>query len=173
MIYFVPSSYKVPAGRDTTRTVWFCRRRDSFAEAARAISIREHHTSLFILITMFFCLFCTSASAVSSMRYDIQASKGLFIRKRKTYLYQTEVEWTGAKDLKLSGVKQPAIVAGAPPEFRGREENWSPEVAFQVYPPGKGLSVFSGTRGGKPFFAFCASPSPVDLFRRSKLNIGR
>ena len=39
----------------------------------------------------------------------------------KTYLYETEVEWTGAKDLKLSGAKQPAIGAGAPPEFQGRE----------------------------------------------------
>ena len=36
----------------------------------------------------------------------------------KTYLYETEVEWTGAKDLKLSGAKQPAI-AEAPPEFQG------------------------------------------------------
>ena len=45
----------------------------------------------------------------------------------KTYFYDTEVEWTGAKDLKLSGAKQGAIAAGAPPEFQGREENWSPE----------------------------------------------
>ncbi len=48
----------------------------------------------------------------------------------KTYFYETEVEWTGAKDLKLSGGKQPAIAAGAPPEFNGREENWSPEDLF-------------------------------------------
>lgn len=27
----------------------------------------------------------------------------------KTYFYETEVEWTGAKDLKLSGAKQPAM----------------------------------------------------------------
>ena len=45
---------------------------------------------------------------------DTQASGELFTRKRKTYLYKTEVDWTGAKDLKLSGAKQPAIVAGAP-----------------------------------------------------------
>lgn len=32
----------------------------------------------------------------------------------KTYFYETEAEWTGAKDLKLSGAKQPAIAAGAP-----------------------------------------------------------
>jgi peroxiredoxin-like protein len=48
----------------------------------------------------------------------------------KTYFYQTEVEWTGARDLKLSGGKQPGIAAGAPPEFQGREENWSPEHLF-------------------------------------------
>ena len=48
----------------------------------------------------------------------------------KTYFYETEVEWKGAKDLKLSGGKQPAIAAGAPPEFQGREENWSPEHLF-------------------------------------------
>ena len=48
----------------------------------------------------------------------------------KTYFYETEAEWTGAKDLKLSGAKQPAIAAGAPPEFQGREENWSPEHLF-------------------------------------------
>src|SRR5688572_3953317 len=48
----------------------------------------------------------------------------------KNYFYETEVDWTGAKDLKLSGGKQPAIAAGAPPEFNGREENWSPEDLF-------------------------------------------
>ena len=48
----------------------------------------------------------------------------------KTYFYETEVQWTGAKDLKLSGGKQPSIAAGAPPEFHGREENWSPEHLF-------------------------------------------
>ena len=45
--------------------------------------------------------------------------RGTFYEERKTYLYKTEVEWTGAKDLKLSGAKQPAIAAGAPPEFQG------------------------------------------------------
>ena len=44
-----------------------------------------------------------------------------------SYSYETEIEWTGEKDLKLSGGKLPAIAAGAPPEFHGREENWSPE----------------------------------------------
>ena len=46
------------------------------------------------------------------------------------YFYQTEIEWTGGKDLKLNGGKLPPIAAGAPPEFKGREENWSPEHLF-------------------------------------------
>jgi organic hydroperoxide reductase OsmC/OhrA len=57
-------------------------------------------------------------------------SAGNFMSEGKTYFYETEIEWTGAKDLKLSGGKQPAIAAGAPPEFHGREENWSPEHLF-------------------------------------------
>jgi organic hydroperoxide reductase OsmC/OhrA len=48
----------------------------------------------------------------------------------KVYSYETEVEWTGENDLKLGGGKRPAIAAGAPPEFHGREENWSPEHLF-------------------------------------------
>jgi len=46
------------------------------------------------------------------------------------YFYQTEIEWIGDKDIKLSSGKLPAIAAGAPPEFKGREENWSPEHLF-------------------------------------------
>ena len=48
----------------------------------------------------------------------------------RLYFYETEIEWTGDKDLKLSSGKRPAIAAGAPPEFKGREENWSPEHLF-------------------------------------------
>jgi peroxiredoxin-like protein len=47
-----------------------------------------------------------------------------------TYHYRTELEWTGKKDLKLVGEKLPAIEAGAPPEFHGREGVWSPEHLF-------------------------------------------
>lgn len=43
------------------------------------------------------------------------------------YFYETEIDWKGEKDLKLFGGKLPAIDAGAPPEFKGREGNWSPE----------------------------------------------
>ena len=47
-----------------------------------------------------------------------------------TYFYETEIEWTGDKDVKLNSGKLPAIAAGVPPEFKGREENWSPEHLF-------------------------------------------
>jgi len=46
------------------------------------------------------------------------------------YFYETEIEWTGGKDVKIAGGKLPAIAGGAPPEFKGREENWSPEHLF-------------------------------------------
>ena len=46
------------------------------------------------------------------------------------YYYETEIEWKGERDLKLAGGKRPAIDAGAPPEFKGREANWSPEHLF-------------------------------------------
>ena len=46
------------------------------------------------------------------------------------FFYETEIEWTGDKDVKLSGAKLPTIAAGAPPEFKGREGNWSPEHLF-------------------------------------------
>ena len=47
-----------------------------------------------------------------------------------TYQYRIELEWTGKTDLKLVGEKLPAIEAGAPPEFHGREGVWSPEHLF-------------------------------------------
>ena len=48
----------------------------------------------------------------------------------KPYFYETEIEWKGEKDLKLASGKLPVIEAGAPPEFKGREGNWSPEHLF-------------------------------------------
>ena len=47
-----------------------------------------------------------------------------------TYQYETEIEWKGEKDLKLGAGKLPVIQAGAPPEFKGRDTNWSPEHLF-------------------------------------------
>jgi peroxiredoxin-like protein len=47
-----------------------------------------------------------------------------------THYYETEIEWRGERDLKLGAGKLPPIEAGAPPEFKGREGNWSPEHLF-------------------------------------------
>ncbi len=46
------------------------------------------------------------------------------------YQYETEIEWKGERDLKLSAGKLPVIEAGAAPEFKGRDTNWSPEHLF-------------------------------------------
>jgi peroxiredoxin-like protein len=48
----------------------------------------------------------------------------------KPYFYETEIEWKGERALQLGGGKLPVIAAGAPPEFKGREGNWSPEYLF-------------------------------------------
>ena len=47
-----------------------------------------------------------------------------------TYYYETEIEWRGDKNLRLASAELPAISAGAPPEFNGREGIWSPEHLF-------------------------------------------
>jgi peroxiredoxin-like protein len=48
----------------------------------------------------------------------------------KPYFYETEIEWKGKKDLRITSGKLPVIEAGTPPEFNGREGNWSPEHLF-------------------------------------------
>jgi organic hydroperoxide reductase OsmC/OhrA len=48
----------------------------------------------------------------------------------KPYFYETEIEWKGEKDLKITSGKLPVIEAGAPPEFKGWEGHWSPEHLF-------------------------------------------
>jgi len=47
-----------------------------------------------------------------------------------TYYYETDIQWKGDKDLQIASGKLPAIAAGAPPEFKGREGVWSPEHLF-------------------------------------------
>jgi peroxiredoxin-like protein len=44
-----------------------------------------------------------------------------------TFFYATEIEWSRDREGKLSGSGVPIISVGAPPEFKGREGNWSPE----------------------------------------------
>jgi peroxiredoxin-like protein len=43
------------------------------------------------------------------------------------FYYETDVEWTKNKEGKIQSPGLPAISAGAPPEFKGRSGNWSPE----------------------------------------------
>lgn len=45
----------------------------------------------------------------------------------KTFFYETEIDWKGEKEGSLRGANLPPILLGAPPEFRGREGNWTPE----------------------------------------------
>jgi len=52
------------------------------------------------------------------------------VAEAPTYFYESELEWTGDKNLQLEGAQLPAIVGGAPPEFKGRAGNWSPEYLF-------------------------------------------
>lgn len=47
-----------------------------------------------------------------------------------TYFYQAEIEWTGEKSGRLTGPGLPPLAAGAPPEFKGRAGQWSPEHLF-------------------------------------------
>ena len=44
-----------------------------------------------------------------------------------TYFYETAIEWKGEKSGTLTGAGLPAVAAGAPPEFKGRDGQWSPE----------------------------------------------
>ena len=43
------------------------------------------------------------------------------------FYYETEVEWKENKEGQISGSRLPGIAVGAPPEFKGREGNWTPE----------------------------------------------
>lgn len=46
------------------------------------------------------------------------------------YYYATEIEWSSERAGVLHGPNLPAIVFGAPPEFKGREGQWAPEHLF-------------------------------------------
>ena len=47
-----------------------------------------------------------------------------------TFFYETEIEWSREKEGQSGGPHLPAIPVGAPPEFKGREGNWTPEHLF-------------------------------------------
>jgi len=48
----------------------------------------------------------------------------------KAYYYETEIEWSTERAGIVHGPNLPAIVFGAPPEFKGREGQWAPEHLF-------------------------------------------
>lgn len=48
----------------------------------------------------------------------------------KIFYYETEIEWTKEKEGQIKGPTLPAVTVGAPPEFKGREGQWTPEHFF-------------------------------------------
>jgi organic hydroperoxide reductase OsmC/OhrA len=50
--------------------------------------------------------------------------------KPKVFYYETEIEWTKEKEGQIKGPTLPAVSVGAPPEFKGREGQWTPEHLF-------------------------------------------
>jgi len=45
----------------------------------------------------------------------------------REYFYQTEIEWEGEKHGQIRSADLAPITTGAPPEFKGRTGDWSPE----------------------------------------------
>jgi peroxiredoxin-like protein len=48
----------------------------------------------------------------------------------KVFYYETEVEWTKEKAGQIKGPTLATVTVGAPPEFKGREGQWTPEHLF-------------------------------------------
>lgn len=48
----------------------------------------------------------------------------------KTFFYETQIDWKGEREGDLRAAALPPIALGAPPEFKGREGNWTPEHLF-------------------------------------------
>jgi organic hydroperoxide reductase OsmC/OhrA len=48
----------------------------------------------------------------------------------KAFYYETEIDWTKEKQGQIRGPTLPAMNVGAPPEFKGREGQWTPEHLF-------------------------------------------
>jgi peroxiredoxin-like protein len=45
----------------------------------------------------------------------------------KVFYYETEIEWKKEKEGQIKGPTLPTLGVGAPPEFNGREGQWTPE----------------------------------------------
>jgi len=48
----------------------------------------------------------------------------------KVFYYETEIDWTKEKEGQIKGPTLPTVNVGAPPEFKGREGQWTPEHLF-------------------------------------------
>jgi organic hydroperoxide reductase OsmC/OhrA len=48
----------------------------------------------------------------------------------KVFYYETEIEWTEEKEGRIKGPTLPTVSVGPPPEFKGREGQWTPEHLF-------------------------------------------
>jgi peroxiredoxin-like protein len=48
----------------------------------------------------------------------------------KVFYYETEIEWTKEKEGQIKGATLPAVGIGPPPEFKGRQGQWTPEHLF-------------------------------------------
>ncbi|HTN73289.1 MAG TPA: OsmC family protein [Methylomirabilota bacterium] len=48
----------------------------------------------------------------------------------RVFYYETEIDWQREKEGQLRGPGLPPLTVGAPPEFNGREGNWTPEHLF-------------------------------------------
>jgi organic hydroperoxide reductase OsmC/OhrA len=46
------------------------------------------------------------------------------------FYYETEIEWKEEKEGQIKGSTLPAVSVGPPPEFKGREGQWTPEHLF-------------------------------------------
>jgi len=46
------------------------------------------------------------------------------------FYYETEIEWTKEKEGRIKGPTLPPVSVGPPPEFKGREGQWTPEHLF-------------------------------------------
>jgi organic hydroperoxide reductase OsmC/OhrA len=48
----------------------------------------------------------------------------------KVFYYETGIDWTKEKEGQIKGPTLPTVNVGAPPEFKGREGQWTPEHLF-------------------------------------------
>jgi peroxiredoxin-like protein len=46
---------------------------------------------------------------------------------KKTFFYETEIEWKSDREGEVRSGSRPSISLGPPPEFHGRDDNWTPE----------------------------------------------